>query len=152
MTVTRLSRFIAATRTDVYKALLDPDAVKQWMVPNDMTSEIHQFESREGGSFRISLSYKDETETGKTSGQTDTFHGRFLELVPNSEVVQVIEFETDEPSLQGEMTVRYLLADAPDGTVITGLHEDLPPGLSPEQNELGWRMSMDKLADLLERE
>jgi uncharacterized protein YndB with AHSA1/START domain len=120
------------------------------MVPDGMTSHVHEFEAKEGGTFRISLTYEDPEIAGKTSGRTDTFHGRFAKVVPDSEVVQVVEFETDDPDLQGEMTITYRLEDADGGTVITGIHEDLPPGLSPEDNELGWRMSMDKLARLVE--
>ena len=44
-----------------------------------------------------------------------------------------------------------MVPDADDGTDLTGLHEGLPPGVSPADNELGWSMSMDKLAKLVER-
>jgi uncharacterized protein YndB with AHSA1/START domain len=69
---------VNAPRAAVYRALLDPDAVARWMVPDGMRSEIHTFEARESGAFRISLTYDAKTNTGKTSAQTDTFHGRFL--------------------------------------------------------------------------
>jgi uncharacterized protein YndB with AHSA1/START domain len=66
--------------------------------------------------------------------------------------VQVIEFETDDPTLQGEMTVTYTLTATEDGsTALTGMHEDVPPSVDPEQNELGWTMSLGKLAVLVER-
>jgi uncharacterized protein YndB with AHSA1/START domain len=98
---TRASRQIRAPRRAVYQALLDRNAVQQWMVPEGMTSEIHEFDAREGGSFRISLTYNDESRHGKTSEHTDTFQGTFVKLVPDSEIVQVVEFETDLPSLRG---------------------------------------------------
>ena len=120
------------------------------MVPDAMTSMIHTFDAREGGAFRISLTYDGPATAGKTSVRTDTFHGRFIKLVKDSEVVQVVEFETDDPALQGEMTITYLLADAGDGTLVTGRHANLPPGLSASDNELGWSMSMTKLAGLVE--
>jgi uncharacterized protein YndB with AHSA1/START domain len=121
------------------------------MVPDGMTSHVHAFEPREGGAFRISLTYDAPTDTGKTDAQTDTFHGRFVRLVPDVEVVQVVEFETTDPSLQGEMTITYSLAEAPDGgTDLVGMHEDLPAGVRPEDNELGWSISIDKLARLVE--
>jgi hypothetical protein len=47
-----------------------------------------------GGPFRISLSYDAPTETGKTTAQTDPYHGRFVKLVPNEQVVEVTEFES----------------------------------------------------------
>lgn len=151
MSETRLTRHIRAPRSAVYRALLDPDAVQQWMVPDGMTSHIHQYEPREGGAFRISLTYDAPTDTGKTDAQTDTYHGRFARLVPDTEVVQVVEFETDDPAMQGEMTITYSLADAPGGgTDLVGLHENVPAGVRPEDNELGWTMSTAKLAHLLE--
>jgi uncharacterized protein YndB with AHSA1/START domain len=150
VTATGLTRHIRAPRAAVYRALLDPDDVQRWMVPTGMTSEVHSFEAHEGGGFRISLTYDAPDGVGKSSAHTDTYHGRFTRLVPDAEVVQVLEFETDDPRMRGEMTVIWTLADAPDGTTLTGRHEDLPPGVSPEDNELGWRMSVGKLADLVE--
>lgn len=149
--MTRLSRHIRAPRSLVYRTLLDAEAVQQWMVPDAMTSHVRSFDAREGGTFRISLTYDMPTTAGKTNAQTDSFHGRFVKLVPDTEVVQVVEFETDDPTMQGEMTITYLLADAEDGTSLTGLHENLPPGVSPADNQLGWSMSIDKLAKLVER-
>ena len=135
----------------MYRALLDRDAVQHWMVPDGMTSRVHAFEAHEGGTFRISLTYDLPTDTGKTDAQTDTFHGRFTRLEPDTEVVQVVEFETSDPALQGEMRITYSLADATDGgTDLVGLHEDLPAGVEPGANELGWSMSIDKLARLVE--
>ncbi len=155
MSTTELARTMAAPRHDVYRALLDPEAVQQWMVPDGMSAEVHSFDPVEGGTFRISLTYDQRTGSGKTSAQTDTFHGTFALLVPDHEIVQLVEFETDDPSMQGEMTITYQLTDAglADGTIgtmVTGSHEGLPPGIPVAENELGWRMSMAKLARLVE--
>lgn len=120
------------------------------MVPEGMTSRIHSFDAREDGVFRISLTYGMPTAAGKTSPQTDSLHGRFVKLVPDVEVVQVVEFESDDPAMQGEMTITYRLVDAAGGTDVVGIHEDLPPGVSPADNEVGWTMSLGKLAKLVE--
>jgi uncharacterized protein YndB with AHSA1/START domain len=134
----------------VYQALLDADAIQRWMVPETMTSHVHSFDPREGGEFRISLTYDAPATAGKTSAQTDTYHGRFVRLVPDTQVVQVVEFETDDPSLRGEMTITFTLEDAPGGTTVTGVHEDLPPAVTLADNELGWSQSLGKLARLVE--
>jgi uncharacterized protein YndB with AHSA1/START domain len=74
-----------------------------------------------------------------------------VKLVPDEQVVQVVEFETADPAMQGEMTIKFMLADAEDGgTDLLAVHEALPPGLSPADNELGWRLSLAKLAALVE--
>lgn len=148
---TRVVKRIEASPERVYEALIDLDSVQEWMVPEGMTSRVHTFDAREGGTFRISLTYDDPSTAGKTEGSTDTFEGRFVKLVPGRGVVQVIEFETDDPQVLGEMTVTYSLSEDDDGaTLLTGIHENLPPGVSPEANELGWQMSLDRLAQLVE--
>lgn len=150
MSSTRVTQHVNAPRAMVYRALLDARAVAKWMVPNGMTSHVHAFDGREGGTFRISLTYDAPSKTGKTTAQTDTFCGRFVKLVANELVVEVIEFETSDPALRGEMTITYALSDADGGTNIVGVHDGLPPGVSATDNETGWRMSMAKLAALLE--
>jgi uncharacterized protein YndB with AHSA1/START domain len=150
MSSTRLTCHIRAPRALVYRALLDPHAVATWMVPDGMTSHVHAFDAREGGAFRISLSYDTPTGAGKTTAHTDTFHGRFLKLVPDEQVVEVVEFETDTPALRGEMTITFALLDREGATELVAVHEQLPPGLSPDDNEIGWRMSLGKLAALAE--
>src|SRR5512132_201599 len=102
MSSTRISRHINAPRAAVYRALLDARAVEAWKVPIGMTSHVHEFDAREGGSFRISLTYDAPTGTGKTTAHTDTYHGCFVKLVPNEQVVEVVEFETTDPALRGE--------------------------------------------------
>jgi uncharacterized protein YndB with AHSA1/START domain len=147
---TRISHHVNAPRASVYRALLDARAVATWMVPTGMTSHVHAFDAREGGSFRISLTYDAPTGRGKTTAHTDTFHGRFVKLVPNQQVVEVVEFETADPTLRGEMTITYTLADADGGTDLLAVHDGLPPGLSAADNEIGWRMSIAKLAARVE--
>ena len=114
-----------------------------------MTCTVHSFEPREGGSFRISLTY-DGDESGKTRGHTDTYHGHFKRLVPEKQVVEVTEFETDDPKLAGTMTLTTELADSDGGTDVTMSFEKLPSGISLKDNETGTRMSLAKLAKLVE--
>ena len=100
---TRVRRHVKAPRAKVYAALLDANAVARWKVPTGMTCHVHAFEGREGGTFRISLTDDTSTDGGKTTAQTDTYRGRFVELVPNQRVVEVDEFETADAALSGEM-------------------------------------------------
>ena len=146
-----MSRRIAAPRETVYRLLIDPAAIVRWRVPDGMTAHVHTFEAREGGTLRVSLTYEASTGTGKTAAHTDTYHGRFVRLVPNEMVVEVDEFETGDPTLRGEMISTITLADSPaGGTDVVGTHERLPSGLSTADNETGWRMALEKLAALAE--
>lgn len=123
---TRIRRHLNAPRANVYCALLDAQAVATWMVPDGMTSRVHAFDAREGGLFRISLTYDAPTGTGKTTAHTDTYHGRFVKLVPNEQVIEVLEFETDDAAMRGEMTVTFTLTDAAGGADLLAVHSEPP--------------------------
>ena len=150
MSTTRISRHVKAPRARVYRALIDARAVAAWRVPPGMPSHVHVFEPREGGSIRISLTYEEPTGTGKTTAHTDTYHGRFVKLVPDEQVIETIEFETADPALRGEMTLTISLVDADGGTDVIAVHDGVPSGVSPADNETGWRLSLERLAALVE--
>lgn len=147
---TRISLHINAPRPRVYAALIDAKAITQWKVPDGMRLVVHAFEAREGGRYRISLTYEEPGNAGKTSAHTDIYHGYFKALIANERVVEVMEFETSKPEMQGEMTSTIELSDEGGGTRLVALHEGLPPGVAPADNEAGWRMSLGKLAKLAE--
>jgi uncharacterized protein YndB with AHSA1/START domain len=115
-----------------------------------MRAEVHEWDPTEGGAIRVSLTYDAPDRTGKSQGRTDTYHGRFVRLVPGELVVEADEFETDDPALQGEMLITITLADADGGTELTAIHEGLPDSVAPADNELGWQESLARLAALLE--
>jgi uncharacterized protein YndB with AHSA1/START domain len=150
MTTTEVSRIIRAPREAIYRALTDPEALPQWRVPDDMTAQMHAFDLRPGGRYRMSLTYTDPARRGKTSGSTDTFEGRFAELVPDERVVELIEFKSGDAGFSGTMRMTTSLADVDGGTEVTMLHEGIPAGVRPEDNEVGTRMALAKLARLVE--
>jgi hypothetical protein len=71
-----------------------------------MTAHVHVFDAREGGAFRMSLTYKDSEPSpgGKTSEGTDTFQGRFAQLVAEEKIVEVIEFPVAGPGVRRKST------------------------------------------------
>ena len=150
MASTQIGRTINAPPARVYEALLDPAAVARWRFPTGMSCEVHEFDAREGGAIRVSLTYDAPDRAGKTSGRTDTYHGRFVTLVPGELVVEADEFETDDPALRGEMLITIRLSDAPAGTRLEAVHDGLPEGVATGDNEVGWREALDRLAALVE--
>ncbi len=139
-----------APRPAVYQTLLDADAVARWRVPEGMTSHVHEFDAREGGSFRISLSYDAPGRIGKSAPRTDTYHGHFARLVPDEQVVEVLEFETADPALGGTMTITTTLTDADGRTDILVVHQGIPDSVPAADNETGTRMALANLARLVE--
>ncbi|WP_433298709.1 SRPBCC family protein [Pseudonocardia sp. CA-142604] len=147
---TQVSRHVKAPRSAVYRALLDADAIARWRVPAGMSSQVHEFDAREGGSFRVSLTYDVPSGTGKSDSNTDTYHGHFARLVPDEQVVEVFEFESVDPALGGTMTMTTSLHDAGGGTEVLIVHEGIPDSVPAADNETGTRMALDNLAALVE--
>ena len=149
---TQVTQFINAPRRAVYHAFLDRGAVATWQHPDNMRMLIHDFDAREGGAFRISLTYADPADSlgGKTSDNTDTYHGWFARLIPDTTIAQVVEFESAKAEFAGQMRITVTLADRDGGTDVTYRCDDIPPGIRPDDNEIGCRMSLRKLAALLE--
>jgi uncharacterized protein YndB with AHSA1/START domain len=147
---TVVSRHVNASRSSVYRVLLDPDAIAKWRVPNGMSSRVHEFDAREGGRFRISLSYDAPGRAGKSAPRTDTYHGHFVKLVPDEQVVEAIEFETADAALRGTMTMTTTLSDVAAGTDVVVVHEGIPDGVPAADNEMGTLMVLANLAVLVE--
>ena len=115
-----------------------------------MSSHVHEFDAREGGSFRVSLTYDAPSGAGKSDSNTDTYHGHFARLLPDEQVVEVFEFEASDPALGGTMTMTTSLRDVDGGTEVLIVHEGIPDSVPAADNETGTRMALDNLAALVE--
>jgi len=115
-----------------------------------MTADIREWEPREGGRFRVSLTYRAEERTGKTAGATDTYAGEFAKLVQDEQGGERLAFETDDADLRGTMTMTWTLREADGGTAVDLLHEGIPDVVPPDDSETGTRMSLTKLAAYVE--
>ncbi|MFI7284620.1 SRPBCC family protein [Micromonospora chersina] len=147
---TQVSQLVKAPRSAVYRALLDPAAVAKWRVPTGMSGHVHEFDAREGGLLRVSLTYEAPDNTGKSTAHTDTYHGQFVKLVPDRQVVEVVEFETDDPALGGAMTMTTTLTEVDGGTEVVVVHDGIPDAIPAEDNETGTRIALANLARLVE--
>ena len=139
----RLHRVFRATPERVYRAFLDPDAIVKWLPPNGFTAKVHRMEPRVGGTHRMSF-------TNFTTGQTHSFGGRYLELVPNERIRYTDAF--DDPSLPGEMQVSVSLRQVSCGTDVEIVQEGVPEAIPPEACHVGWQESLALLTALVEPE
>ena len=145
---TRTSRIIKARPEQLYQAFMDPAALVAWLPPAGMTGQIHAFDARVGGGYRMSLFYppNERSFRGKTSDREDRLDVRFVELAPPRRIVEAVDFVTTDPAFLGEMTILVTFEEVPGGTEVTFLCKNLPPGLRAEDNEAGARLSLDQLA------
>jgi uncharacterized protein YndB with AHSA1/START domain len=145
---TRTSRIIQARPEELYRAFTDPDVLVQWLPPAEMTGRIHEFDARVGGGYRMSLFYPpgEQVFQGKTADREDMVVVRFVGLAPPRRIVEAVTFVTTDPALMGEMTMTATFEEVPGGTEVTLAFDDLPPGLRPEDNDAGARLSLEQLA------
>jgi uncharacterized protein YndB with AHSA1/START domain len=145
------SSVITATPEAVYGAFADPDALMAWLPPARMRGRVLEYDFREGGRYRIELTYSDGAAAGKakTTARTDVTAGRFLSLVPGKRIVQSVEFETEDASFAGEMTMTWSFEARGAGTRVTITAENVPHGISQADHDAGLRSSLENLARYL---
>lgn len=139
----RLHRILRATPERVYRAFLHADAMAKWLPPHGFTGKVHQLEARVGGTYKMSF-------TNFTTGQSHSFGGEYLELVPNERIRHTDTF--DDPNLPGEMQTTISLRSVSCGTELTIAQEGIPEAIPPEACCLGWQESLALLAQLVEAE
>jgi len=149
---TRTAQTVKASPAAVYAAFMDPDVLMQWLPPPGMRGVLHRFDGRVGGGYVLSLFYsEDETRfRGKTTAKEDRVEVRFLELAPSRRIVEAVTFISDDPGFAGTMRIEIGFAPVAAGTEVTFLCSNLPPGLKPEDNVAGTRLSLQQLAKRFE--
>ena len=139
----RLHRVLRATPERVYRAFLDADAKAKWLPPNGFTGKVHHSEAKVGGTYKMSF-------TNFTTGQSHSFGGEYVELVPNELIRYTDRF--DDPNLPGEMQVTITLRKVSTGTELNIVQEGVPEVIPAEACYLGWQESLILLAKLVEAE
>jgi uncharacterized protein YndB with AHSA1/START domain len=137
----RLHRVLRATPERVYRAFLDADAMAKWLPPNGFTGKVHHLDARVGGTFRMSF-------TNFTTGQSHSFGGEYLALVPHEQIHYTDKF--DDPNLPGVMQVTVSLRPVSCGTELNVVQEGIPGVIPLEACYLGWQESLALLAKLVE--
>jgi uncharacterized protein YndB with AHSA1/START domain len=145
------SRVIMASPQIIYKAYIEPENLISWLPPKGMKGQIYEFDARDGGAYRMSLTHIGEHSTpGKTSDHTDVVQGRFLKLVPNEQIVQLFEFESEDPAFADAMTMTWTLTAVPEGTKVTIVCENVPEAVSQEDHDTGMKSTLENLAAFTE--
>ena len=137
----RLHRVIRATPERLYRAFLDADAMAKWLPPHGFTGKVHHLDATVGGTYRMSF-------TNFSTGQSHSFGGSYVELVPNERICHTDSF--DDSNLPGEMRTTISLAPVSCGTELNVVQEGIPEVIPVEQCYLGWQESLELLILLVE--
>jgi len=136
-----LHRVLRAPPERVYRAFLDPAALAKWLPPHGFTGTVHELDAKVGGKYRMSF-------TNFGSGNSHSFGGEYLELVPGKRIVHTDRF--DDPNLPGEMITTIALVKVSCGTELHVTQEGVPSAIPPEMCYLGWQESLALLAMVVE--
>ena len=139
----RFQRVIRAPAERIYRAFIDPDAMCKWSPPHGFTGRVHEMDARVGGVYRMSF-------TQLSNGQTHSFGGRYLDLVPGELIRHTDRFDDD--GLPGEMITTVRLSTVSVGTEVQIEQAGIPDAIPTEMCHLGWQDSLMLLALLVEAE
>jgi len=139
----RLHRVLRAKPEKVYRAFLEADALSKWLPPYGFTCTVHHLEAVVGGTFKMSF-------RNFTSGNSHSFGGEYLELVPHRLIRYTDRF--DDPGLPGELQVTVKLEAVSCGTDLSVVQEGIPEAIPLEMCYLGWQESLAQFANLVEPE
>ncbi|HEV2622462.1 MAG TPA: SRPBCC domain-containing protein [Frateuria sp.] len=145
------SRLISASPRTVYRAFAEPGAMERWLPPDDMTGKMLHFDFREGGSYRMQLTYAAPRQgRGKTSSDSDEVEVRLTRIEVERRIEQQVSFESEDPSFCGVMRMTWTFVPRDEGTLVTIQAENVPEGIRPEDHDAGLNSSLEKLAKLVE--
>lgn len=136
-----LHRVLATSPEKVYRAFLEPDALAKWLAPDGFTCTVHHLEAKVDGTYRMSF-------RNFTTGDTHSFSGKYVELVPGEHLRYTDHFE--DPKLSGDIEVTVTLKKVPVGTDLQIIQDGLPDVVPVEACYLGWQQSLENLARLVE--
>ena len=139
----KLHRVLKAPADRVYRAFLDAAAMCKWLPPNGFTGQVHHLDAKVGGTYKMSF-------TNFTTGNSHSFGGEYLELVPNERIRHTDRF--DDPNLPGEIVTTITLKKVSVGTELNIVQEGVPAAIPAEACYLGWQESLAQLANLVDPE
>ena len=130
-----LKRHYSAPVEKVFRAWIDPEALKQWFGPSDegkiLVSETNP---KVGGRYRIVMQMP--------SGEQHRVGGVYREIVPNEKLVFTWAWEST-PERESLVTVQLKRAD--DGTDMTLTHEQFFDEAARDRHQHGWNGTMERL-------
>ena len=142
----RVVREIAAPSAEVFKALVGREPLLAWLPPAGMAGYFERFDMRSGGSYRLVLRYVDGSgAAGKAGAGSDVVEARVTEVVDGVQVVQQIDFESDDPAYTGTMTMTWSLTPMAVGVQVEIRADDVPEGISAQDHQTGMTSSLANL-------
>jgi uncharacterized protein YndB with AHSA1/START domain len=145
-----ISRFLNASRAQIWQAWSNPELLKQWWCPKPWATEVRGFDMRPGGAF--------DTLMHGPDGEQSPNPGVFLDVVPGERIVFTTSLTAGyrpatAPFLA--ITAIFTLADEGKGTRYSArvLHEDKAARDRHEEMGFheGWGICITQLEEVAAR-
>jgi len=134
-----LSKWIRAERDRVFAAWTEPELMRQWFCPRDLTLVAAEADVRVGGRFHAAMSNGTETYT---------VNGVYREVIAGQRLVFSHRWE-EQHAVETLVTVEF--ADRDGGTLVTLTHAGFRNQESAKGHEGGWQSTLEHLELFLAR-
>ena len=132
-------RRIKASPEKVWRALTQPEAIKQWMGPSDdFKVPVAETDLKIGGRYHIGMQSPD--------GEMHNVSGVYREVVPNSRLVYTWAWKTT-PERESLVTIGLRAVDG--GTELTLTHEQFFDAEARDRHNQGWQGCLARLEKLV---
>jgi uncharacterized protein YndB with AHSA1/START domain len=132
-----LKRRLKAPPAKVFAAWTDPEKIKRWMGPGEVTAVSAETDARVGGRYHWVM----QTPAGDKLGVS----GLYREIVPNEKIVFTWAWDSTP---ERESLVTVLLKPDGEGTLLTLTHEKFIDGETRDGHLRGWNGALDKMEKL----
>ena len=140
----QVTKFIRAKRERVFAAWTQPELMKKWFAPGEMTAATASSDPRAGGAYRVEM--RGASTCGDCGDSNVT--GKYTKVIPNELLVFTWQWEGHDVP---DTLVTVALKDAPGGTELTLTHERFPSDEARDKHEMGWNGCIANLAAFAER-
>ncbi|MBI2613107.1 SRPBCC domain-containing protein [Candidatus Kaiserbacteria bacterium] len=134
-----ITRTLDAKPEDVFKAWTDPKQVAEWYGPEGFANEVHEFDAREGGAYRLTMK--------GPNGEAHLLRGVFKTLRPPTKLVVTWQWQNGD-TWGSETLVTVDFKPVGDKTEMTMTHSGFADEKQKEMHNQGWTSSFNKLAKL----
>jgi uncharacterized protein YndB with AHSA1/START domain len=131
----RITRRIRATPEELFDAWTNPESIRVWMCPGDVSEARAKLDPRVGGKFQIDM-----------VGPTATFEHTGEYLIVDRPRKLSFTWVSIPTNNQRTVVTIELKPISKDETELTLTHVGFPSAEAAKNHEMGWGMILDKLA------
>lgn len=128
-----------ASPEEVFKAWTDSKRLAEWYGPEGFENEIHEFDAREGGAYRLTML--------GPKGERHTLRGKFITVQSPKRLVVSWQWEPEEKGapIGRETVVSVDFKEVAGKTEMTMTHAGFADEKEKEMHNQGWSSSFNKL-------